>query len=249
MKPRHKRWLYFFFFSAAVLCLANTVFLIRHIADFKIDVHDSGNIMLTIIGFLFAFAAINIYSIFNTNVDVERERINELTNGYERLLEEDRKMLGLTKDIVRFQMVIHSISATEEVNGQFLEWLEKATSMSKDFISSLNVIHDSFPDDFNSFHSDVLMVVRDGLYLMEEKNKEIELDRFWGYRDKSIKATGIREMKELIKALEDFDDYDFANKRPFSAIPSSAQYAMKPDKTMQRIVRWFRRFRVAGNES
>ena len=68
-----------------ILCLSNAVFLLKHLLDFEIDVHDMGNVMLTIIGFLFAFAAINIYSIFNTNVDEEKGRIVQLTQEYELL--------------------------------------------------------------------------------------------------------------------------------------------------------------------
>lgn len=211
-----KRWLYFYHFCVIILCLTNSVFLVVNFSDLKIDVHDTSNIMLTVIGFLFAFAAINIYSIFNTNVDKEKENIIDMTHKYEILLDEDRTKMGLTSEMVRLQMIIHSISATQEINSQFLEWIDMANNLASSFVSKLNKIHDNYPKEtFDFFYSEMTMVVRNGTYMIEEKLKDIDNDNFWKNHHASIKNTTVKDLSELVNVLQDFEKYDFENKKPY----------------------------------
>lgn len=235
MKRRMKRRCkYFWIFCMVILCLSNAVFLLKHLLDFEIDVHDMGNVMLTIIGFLFAFAAINIYSIFNTNVDEEKGRIVQLTQEYELLLKKDRIQTGLTKDMVRFQMVVHSISATKKMNSQFMEWIKLATDMTQEFIQNLNIIHDTMTKDtFDNFLSDVTMIIRDGRYHMDEKLLELDADSFKGTTDKNVVGIAATDLQCLIKNLEDFENYDFDNKCLFSTDPCEEETIKVCDKMKQ----------------
>ena len=57
------------------LCTINIVFLIANWGELHVNIDSATNILLTIIGFLFAFAGINIYSIFNTNIESEKKFI------------------------------------------------------------------------------------------------------------------------------------------------------------------------------
>lgn len=211
-----KRCINFFLICGGILCLTNMVFFFVHFNDLVIDVKDTGNIMLTIIGFLFAFAAINIYSIFNTNIDTEKDRINSLTEQYSGLLQEDRAQLRLAQNATRFQMYIHAIAAAETFNSQYLEWIQKATKLARGFVASLNTLHGKVSKkDFDDFQWDVLSIVRDGKYLLEEKKKDLVKDSFWdGHRDK---AEGpCREAFDVLsKALQYFENYDFDNNRSF----------------------------------
>ena len=61
-------WFAYHFFSIT-LCIVNIIFFIYNWQDWTISLENETNILLTIIGFLFAFAGINIHSIFNTNIE------------------------------------------------------------------------------------------------------------------------------------------------------------------------------------
>lgn len=64
----------FFPSNEVALCITNIVFFIYNWGDLRLQINDTTNILLTIIGFLFAFAGINIYSIFNTNIETEKAK-------------------------------------------------------------------------------------------------------------------------------------------------------------------------------
>ena len=88
--PEHKRavkrWFFFQFFMVA-LCTINIIFFICNWGDLRLQINDTTNILLTIIGFLFAFAGINIYSIFNTNIETEKAKMIELQKEYSHQME------------------------------------------------------------------------------------------------------------------------------------------------------------------
>ncbi len=48
------------------------LFFMCHFSDYKFVPTASASLLFTFVGFLFAFAGINIYSIFNTNVENEK---------------------------------------------------------------------------------------------------------------------------------------------------------------------------------
>ena len=67
---------FFYHFVMVCLCTINIVFLIVNWCELHVNIDSATNILLTIIGFLFAFAGINLYSIFNTNIESGKEAKN-----------------------------------------------------------------------------------------------------------------------------------------------------------------------------
>ena len=77
----------------AILALTNSVFLLYNLnKGWKIDINQT-SLLLTVIGILFAFGGIYVYSVFNANVDAEKKAINDLQERYNKELEQANKGL------------------------------------------------------------------------------------------------------------------------------------------------------------
>lgn len=123
-------WNYFYHMSMAVLAVTNVVFFIYSRNDIQIIV-DQTTLLLTFLGFLFAFAGINIYSIFNTNVEAEKERLTELANQYEEALKiSDSFMLNIKKLGVMQQIGL-LITTTPKMTNQHFSWIQKCNNLYK----------------------------------------------------------------------------------------------------------------------
>lgn len=210
----------FWHICATILVLSNSVFLIWNINDLQINV-DESTILLSVIGFLFAFAAINIYSIFNTRVDKEKEELNDLIDQYESLLENDKRQLDITIIIVRFQMTILAISSTEKMNAQFLEWLDMAKNQVDGFIRLFNDFHDNVSkESFDSVYCELAIIVNNSIHLLESKRRTVSQNDFWkDHRLESTKQTAIKYLEDICNKMNDFLNWDFENKRSFVEEP------------------------------
>lgn len=215
-----KQWRYSFYICAIILMLTNTVFLFVNIYDWQIIVSES-TILLSVIGCLFAFAAINIYSIFNTNVDTQKEEIveikdkyNSLLNKYESFYNIERRQLDIRIIIVRFQTTILAISSTEKMNSQFLEWLDMASNQVGSFVSLFKDLRHSgvSKDTFDSLYCELAIVVNNSIHLLDSQNTIISQDDFWeDHKFESTKQTALNEIGIIRNKMKDFLNYDFEN--------------------------------------
>lgn len=219
-----KRWRYSFYICAIILMLTNTVFLFVNIHDWQIIVSES-TILLSIIGCLFAFTAINIYSIFNTNIDTQKEEIIELKNKYELLYNKyesfysiERRQLDITILIVRFQTTILAISSTEKMNSQFLEWLDMAKNQVNEFFRLFDDFRDLgvSKETFYSVYYELAIVVNNSIHLLDSQKTIISQDNFWkDHKLESTKRTAFNEIDIIRNNMKDFLNYDFENKKSF----------------------------------
>lgn len=76
------------FYFLIILAVINSIFLIVNLITqdwvLRLDLY---SVLLALLGLLFTFTAINIYSIFNTNVNTEKENLEKLKNDYEDTLQ------------------------------------------------------------------------------------------------------------------------------------------------------------------
>lgn len=217
---KKNRRCFFGHICATILVLSNSVFLIWNINDLQINV-DESTILLSVIGFLFAFAAINIYSIFNTRVDKEKEELNDLIDQYESLLENDKRQLDITIIIVRFQTTILAISSTEKMNAQFLEWLDMAKNQVDGFIRLFNDFHDNVSkESFDSVYCELAIIVNNSTHLLESMRGTVSQNDFWKDRRlESTKQMAIKNLEDICNKMNDFLNWDFENKRSFVEEP------------------------------
>lgn len=123
-KSAVKSWFFFHFFMLA-LCVINILFFICNWADLRLQINDTTNILLTIIGFLFAFAGINIYSIFNTNIESEKAKMIELQNKYSMQMELTIHKMKFYDSIHQLQLYSQLIFNLTKTNSQIFEWVDK----------------------------------------------------------------------------------------------------------------------------
>ena len=152
---------FLYHFCIAVLCITNTVFLIYNWSDLELNFSDMTNVLLTITGFLFAFAGINIYSIFNTNIEAEKQRLEEIREEYACKMKNEMSYLKFSSDIQKLQMYCQLIFSTGENNSQVLEWVEQARHTITDIATYLE--ESGSHDDLNTHNqkkNDVMAVCR-----------------------------------------------------------------------------------------
>lgn len=123
-KSALKYWFFFHFFMLA-LCVINILFFICNWADLRLQINDTADILLTIIGFLFAFAGINIYSIFNTNIESEKAKMIELQNKYSMQMELTIHKMKFYDSIHQLQLYSQLIFNLTKTNSQIFEWVDK----------------------------------------------------------------------------------------------------------------------------
>lgn len=126
--PEHKKavncWLFFQFFMVA-LCIINILFFIYNWGDLRLQINDTTNILLTIIGFLFAFAGINIYSIFNTNIETEKAKMIELQKEYSHQIETAIRKMDFYDSVHQLQLYSQLIFNLAKTNSQIIIWIDK----------------------------------------------------------------------------------------------------------------------------
>lgn len=129
-------WFCYHFFMVA-LCCVNILFFILNWSDLTLCVNDITNILLTIIGFLFAFAGINIYSIFNTNIEAEKERLIEIREQYSQTMNDTLEEMNFSADITKLQLYGQLIFTSQKSNSQLLDWMQKTSDIIKEIKNSL----------------------------------------------------------------------------------------------------------------
>ena len=129
-------WFGYHFFMVALCCI-NILFFILNWSDLTLCVNDVTNILLTIIGFLFAFAGINIYSIFNTNIEAEKERLIEIREQYSKTMNDTLEEMNFSANITKLQLYGQLIFTSQKSNSQLLDWMQKTSDIIKEIKKSL----------------------------------------------------------------------------------------------------------------
>lgn len=179
-------WFTYHFITIS-LCIVNIAFFICNWQDLTISLENETNILLTIIGFLFAFAGINIYSIFNTNIEAEKARLEEMRYKYEKAMDDSIKNMKFISDISKLQSYSQMTYSLKKNNSQLLEWLNQISETAKSIKSSIDWTRDNETySAFCSKSSDVTALVRSIGYMSNNFIQFIENHEqdFFGSLDK-----------------------------------------------------------------
>lgn len=202
-------WNYMYHMAMAILAITNVIFFIYNWNNIKIVV-DETTLMLTFLGFLFAFAGINIYSIFNTNVESEKETLRELASQYEdslRIL--DSFMLNIKKLGV-LQQVGLLITTSPNMTSQHYSWLQKCTNLYKSQEKFLrDIYYAGARDKANEYladFTDVCQGISASLiaYIDRIKKENTYFDPEFEETDRQDYIKKVSELKEVLDKIEGF---------------------------------------------
>lgn len=134
---------YFFYFTMTILAIVNVMFFICNWADIKPQLNNE-SILLSVVGFFFAFAGINIYSIFNTNIESEKEALRDLVERYDGELKMSSKMLQFPQELIMIWQTCQYLATSQTVQNRAFDSisdLKKRLEGQKEFVKDLKANH------------------------------------------------------------------------------------------------------------
>lgn len=211
-------------FVMVTLCVTNIVFFIYHFSDLTININDTTNVLLTIIGFLFAFAGINIYSIFNTNIEAERRKLNDLNELYKAEISTSIRTMDYSRKLVQFYQLGILITYSKKFNGQLFDWVIKEEKIIDDFKFYLKELYDEGnTKQFEGFKESFIEEARSIRYSMNAFLEYIgnEKKQFFSSLSKADIKNFIIKIDRLIFELDELNYYDFTKNKPVNEIETS----------------------------
>jgi len=160
-------WKYTFYITMSILAVTNTAFLICNWQDLKPNLNQE-SLLLSVVGFFFAFAGINIYSIFNTNIENEKAALQELKRKYDGELKLSSEMLQFPQELIMIWHTSQYIAMANVMQGKSFDWLrdlKKRMKRQRDFVQDLRdhyrtEVHNRYRDDLSNLAKGVLMVLK-----------------------------------------------------------------------------------------
>lgn len=187
-------------FVMVSLCVINIIFFICNWGDLRLEINSATNILLTIIGFLFAFAGINIYSIFNTDIESEKQKMLELQEEYRNQTCINVDLMKFSAAINKFQLYSQLIFSSKKMNSQILEWISIIKGTIEDISKYLNnVKHNGSFAFYEQNKNDVLALSRGFRYQSQMFLETISADDAVFFRniDNGIKQSLLEEVNDL----------------------------------------------------
>lgn len=203
------RWLclawFFYHFLMVCLVVVNLAFFIYNFTSLEFTPTETTSLILTFVGFLFAFAGINIYSIFNTNVETEKRMLHDLKDEYERKMVEATKAMEFSKALVRVHILGRLIVEPKKANSQFLDNLDKASqllNMAKEYIIETEAILSS---QEHRVKQEELRDISLGIKVQIEE-RIINNNVYFQTHEYNFKNLAQKELNKFIALLESFID-------------------------------------------
>ena len=157
---------YFCLFSVLIVCgiIVALVFANREKVGISLD--QTGTLIFTVIGFLFAFAGINIYSIFNTNIDEKKNQLKILQGKYEKELIFTKKQWDFSKKLIEYYLKCQMVIDSQSFNRKDYDWLTSINKYIDEFTKYLTNLYQGFYDaQYSSLTSDFLEI-SDGMAVL-----------------------------------------------------------------------------------
>lgn len=159
-------WKYTYYITMTILAVVNTAFLICNWFDLTLQLNNE-SLLLSVVGFFFAFAGINIYSIFNTNIDSEKNALQDLQKKYDGELRLSSQMLQFPQELIMIWHTSQYIATAKVMQNKSFIWLtdlKKRMKRQRDFVQGLREhyqidIHERYRDDLANLAQGVLMVL------------------------------------------------------------------------------------------
>lgn len=236
-------WFAYHFFTVG-LCITNIVFFVCNCNDLTISLSNETNILLTIIGFLFAFAGINIYSIFNTNIEAEKARLVEMKNQYAETMESSLRSINFASDMSKLQLYAQMTYSLKTSNSQLLEWLDQISNTISRIKDSLEKARLSESNaDFCAMSNDVTALARGLGYMSStfveyiESNEDLFFDRLDIGNRNYVKNKIAAVYQEIDSLLPDNIVHEV---QEGSCVTNTIYNHLISNKYVKKLVNWFK---------
>ena len=205
---------YFFFFFFVTVAGVNFAFFIVYWKELEFDFSKT-SIYITFVGFLFAFAGINIYSIFNTNIEEEKKRLYDLNEKYKEEIQITMCLLDFSKKHIKYYQLSQMIASTTVFNSQLIDWLDEFDRLGTEFEEYLFELSQIDKEEFNSRCPDFIDINRSVYYLFESFQNKIKQNEaaFFTDLDEGLKKSFLNQLAETIKTVNDMQTRDFSEKK------------------------------------
>lgn len=165
---------YMFYFTTFILAVVNVTFFICYWNDLTPQLNDE-SILLSVVGFFFAFAGINIYSIFNTNIESEKEALRDLVKHYDGELKMSSKMLQFPQELIMIWQTCQYLTTSKFFQHKSFDWiieLRARLEMQRDFVQELRdynrvVQFERFRDDLSSLAQGICSTLKQHQSIIE----------------------------------------------------------------------------------
>lgn len=230
-------WKYTYYISMTILAVVNTAFLICNWFDLTLQLNNE-SLLLSVVGFFFAFAGINIYSIFNTNIDSEKNALQDLQRKYDGELRLSSQMLQFPQELIMIWHTSQYIATAKVIQSKSFDWLtdlKKRMKRQRDFVQGLREhyqidIHERYRDDLANLAQGVLMVME------QHRDCIIRNDDFFAPLPTTNKDTYNSILNDVIQFVEETRSYQYEPELPekeldiWGKVKSIYKYALKTFK-------------------
>jgi len=200
IKTNESRSKYFYHIAMALLAITNSVFLLYNLKSWKIDI-DQTALLLTVIGILFAFGGIYVYSVFNANIDAEKRAINDLQERYKRELEQANKgLLSVHKLMSLYQkgqLIVNAPTISIQQSALVRE-CELLFNEQKEYLDELSKIPSPTYSAYKSNFDSVCQSISESL---DFKIDQIEKKRKQFFADSRFSKTNQDKLLDELKKL------------------------------------------------
>lgn len=194
-----------------VLAVTNIGFFTYNITDLQINI-DTTAIFITFVGFLFAFAGINIYSIFNTNIEEEKKRLTDLSAIYEEEIGNTTLLLDFSRKQIKYHQLSIVICNSRKFNGQILEWLGEMDIIISEFTRFLYVSAQEDTDNYEKMSKDFIDITRGVYYAFNNFQTELNNigDQFFQGVDQNTRSMVMEQLNLMCSKLNNLQTKDFS---------------------------------------
>lgn len=207
-------WKYTFYITMSILAIVNTAFLICNWQDLTPNLNNE-SLLLSVVGFFFAFAGINIYSIFNTNIESEKAALRDLKKKYDGELRLSSQMLQFPQELIMIWHTAQYIVTAKVFQSKAFDWigdLKKRMKGQRDFVQGLRdhyqaEAHARYRDDLANLAKGVQMV-------MEQHRKTINSDETFFAPIPENKDNYNTRLDDVIKFIDETVTYDYEPELP-----------------------------------
>ena len=166
---------YMFYFTTFILAVVNITFFVCYWEDLTPQLNDE-SILLSVVGFFFAFAGINIYSIFNTNIESEKEALRDLVKQYDGELKMSSKMLQFPQELIMIWQTCQYLTTSKFFQHKSFNWIDELRTRmeeQRDFVQELRdhnrvVQFERFREDLSSLAQGIYSTLKQHQELIEK---------------------------------------------------------------------------------